>query len=90
MDDERARARQDMREEAEGFTGGPGVVASKSQARGSLLWTVIATIVGALVGLLVGALAFEGEGAVITAVVGAVAGAADPARATEDLLRALR
>ena len=75
MDVERAGARREVREEGEGFTGGPGVVASKSQARGALVWTVVGTIAGALLGLLGGSIVFGGAGTAIAAVVGAVAGA---------------
>jgi F0F1-type ATP synthase assembly protein I len=59
MSDDRARARHEMRDEAESFTVGPGVAASKSQARGSLAGIVAGTVVGAVLGLLVGVVAFS-------------------------------
>ena len=59
-------------EEADSFTGGPGVVATKSQARGSIAGAVIGAIVGALLGLVIGLLA---DVLVVGIVVGAVAGA---------------
>jgi len=62
-------------EEAEHFTGGPGVVATKSQARGATSGIVAGALVGALVGFLIGALLFEGTRSIIIATVAiAVAG----------------
>jgi uncharacterized protein YcfJ len=75
VDDDRAEARRAMRDEAEGFTGGPGVVASKSQRRGSVAGILLGAVAGALIGLALGALLFSGRGIVIVAIVGAVAGA---------------
>ena len=43
-----------MEREAEGFTGGPGIVATKSQARGSLAGIVIGAIVLGVAGMVAG------------------------------------
>lgn len=65
-----------MAEEAEHLTGGPGVVVTKSQARGGLAGIVLGGIAGAAAGAILGVLLFEGRTAVIIAVVAfAVAGA---------------
>ena len=61
-------------EEGRSLTGGPGVVATKSQAKGALGGGVVFAIIGALIGLVIGLVAFEGPMIVITAVVGGVAG----------------
>ncbi|MFN2488158.1 MAG: hypothetical protein ABR529_00135 [Actinomycetota bacterium] len=76
MADERAEAREEMRVEAESLTSGPGVVATKSQARGSLAGVVGGILLGALVGLVVGAIAFSesGRALVISVIAFAVAG----------------
>ena len=77
MADERASARHEMREEAESFTAGPGVVASKSQARGSLAGVVVGAVVGAIVGLVVGLVAFsDSTRAIVIAVIAFAVGAA--------------
>lgn len=73
---ERARAHAEMAEEAEHFTGGPGVIATKSQARGGMGGTVLGTIVGALVGLLIGMAFFEGTPGIVMSVVAFAAGGA--------------
>ncbi len=57
--------------ETDSFTGGPGVVATKSQARGGVVGAVIGAVVGALLGLVIGLLA---DVLVVGIVVGAVAG----------------
>ena len=77
MADDRTEARQEMREETESLTGGPGVVATKSQARGGLAGTFLGAIVGAIIGLVVGLLAFSetGRAIVISVVCFAVGGA---------------
>jgi hypothetical protein len=65
-----------MHEEVEGVTGGPGVVATRSQARGGGMGALIGGIVGALIGLVVGMLVFDGGRAMVISVVAlAVAGA---------------
>ena len=66
---------QEMHEEGDSFTGGPGVVATKSQARGSLAGIVIGTLLGALLGFLVGSFLEGGRGMIIAVIVFAVAGA---------------
>ena len=63
--------RQAAHEETDSFTGGPGVVATKSQARGSIAGALIGAIVGALLGLLIGLLA---DVLVVGVVVGVVGG----------------
>ena len=63
--------RERQYEETDSFTGGPGVVATKSQARGGLLGAVIGGVIGALLGLVIGLLA---DVLVVGIVVGAVAG----------------
>jgi predicted lipid-binding transport protein (Tim44 family) len=73
---EEVRAEKEAtQEEAEHFTGGPGVVATKSQARGATGGIVAGALLGALVGFLIGALMFEGaRSIIITTVAIAVAG----------------
>ena len=77
MADERGQAKEEMRRETESFTAGPGLVASKSQARGGLAGTLAGGVGGALVGLVVGLLAYSetGRAIVISVVSFAVAGA---------------
>ncbi|CAN5654824.1 hypothetical protein BH24ACT26_BH24ACT26_12230 [soil metagenome] len=76
MPDERAQARKDMRHEAEHLTSGPGLVASKSQARGSLAGIVAGILGGAALGLVVALIAFSGStrAIVISVIAFAVAG----------------
>ncbi len=65
-----------MEQEAEHFTGGPGVVATRSQARGGVAGSLIGGLIGAVIGAIIGAMVFEGtKGLIIGAVVVAVAGA---------------
>ena len=72
----RVPSQEEMKQETEHLTGGPGVVATKSQARGSLIGLVAGVVVGALVGALIGLLIFEGTlGVVITTIAFGVAGA---------------
>lgn len=76
MADPRARGKRELEEEAEGFTGGPGIAASKTQARGALGGIGIGALAGAVIGLLVGLLFFQGAlGIVISVIAFAVAGA---------------
>lgn len=76
MADPKARGKRELEEEAEGFTGGPGVAASKSQARGAVGGIGLGTVAGAIIGLLVGVLFFNGAlGIVISVVAFAVGGA---------------
>ena len=56
-------------EEGDHLTIGPGVVATKSQARGAAGGIVLGGVIGALVGALIGVLVFGGAlGIIITAV----------------------
>ncbi|HJR45618.1 MAG TPA: hypothetical protein VJ927_08440 [Actinomycetota bacterium] len=71
-----SRPKTELEQEAEGFTGGPGVVASKSQAHGSLGGIGVGAIAGGLLGLVVGLIFFSGAlGVIIATVVFAVGGA---------------
>ncbi len=70
----RSKAQAEMAEEAEHFTGGPGVIATKSQARGGLGGTVLGAVIGAVLGLVAGALFFEGTPGVVISVVAFAAG----------------
>lgn len=64
-----------MREEAEHLTGGPGIVMTKSQARGGLGGALLGLFVGALVGLVIGLIAFDGDmGRLVSIVACSVAG----------------
>lgn len=74
--DARTRGQRELEQEAEGFTGGPGVVASKTQARGGLGGIVAGVTAGAILGLIVGALFFSGSlGLIISVAVFVMAGA---------------
>jgi hypothetical protein len=76
MSDARSRAQREMEQEADSFTGGPGIVASKSQARGAGGGILLGTVVGGVIGLLLGALLFEGVlGVIVAGVAFAAAGA---------------
>ena len=64
-----------MAEEAEHLAGGPGMVATRSQARGAVFGFLIGAVGGALLGLLIGALLFEGTRSIVISTVSfAVAG----------------
>lgn len=64
-----------MQEEGDSALVGPGVVATKSQARGGLAGIILGGAAGAIVGATLGALIFGGlSGIVITAVCFAFAG----------------
>jgi ABC-type branched-subunit amino acid transport system permease subunit len=68
--------RSAQRDEAtQGLTGGPGVVATKSQAQGATAGIAIGVIVGAIVGLVIGLLALEGAAITIPVITFAVGGA---------------
>jgi hypothetical protein len=68
--------RSAQRDEAtQGLTGGPGVVATKSQAQGATAGIAIGAIVGAIVGLVVGLIALEGGAIAIPVITFAVGGA---------------
>ncbi len=64
--------REGQYQETDSFTGGPGVVATKSQARGSMGGAIVGLIVGAILGLVIGLLF---DALVVGVVVGAVGGA---------------
>lgn len=49
-----------MRDELEGVVGGPGLVATRSMARGAAAGALLGVIVGAVLGLIVGVLVFAG------------------------------
>jgi hypothetical protein len=68
--------RSAQRDEAtQGLTGGPGVVATKSQAQGATAGIAIGSIVGAIIGLIVGLIALEGAATVIPVITFAIGGA---------------
>lgn len=74
--DKRVPSHEEMQQEAEHFTAGPGVVATKSQARGSLAGIAVGAVGGALIGVIAGLLFSDGAfGVVVTAIVFGVAGA---------------
>jgi outer membrane lipoprotein SlyB len=77
VSDERAEARDEMRREAEGLTAGPGVVASKTQARSAVAWGTAGAFAGALVGIVLGLTVFGGtvRAVVLAGIAIAVAGA---------------
>lgn len=64
--------RRTAADEADSFAGGPGLVATKSQARGALAGSIIGLIVGGLLGLLLGVLF---DAVVVGVPIGLVAGA---------------
>jgi hypothetical protein len=75
VSDEIKRTESKMAEEAEGLAGGPGIVATKSQAKGSLIGVLLGGLVGAVLGLGVGLIFFSGTiGIVICVVAFAAAG----------------
>ena len=57
--------------EADSFTGGPGVVVTKSQGRGAVLGVSIGAVVGGLLGLLLGVVI---DSVLVGVIVGLVAG----------------
>ena len=65
----------EMRQEADGLVGGPGVVATESQSKGAGAGILLAGIVGAVIGAIVGAIAFGTTGLIVCTIVGATAGA---------------
>jgi uncharacterized protein YcfJ len=66
---------REIREEADGFTAGPGVVMTKSQAKGASGGLLIGGLIGAVIGVLVGAIAGGGLVLIVATVAFAVAGA---------------
>ena len=76
MDEKLRKAQQEMQDEAQHMTVGPGVVVpTKSQAQGAVGGVLIGGIVGAIIGAIIGALLLTTMGMIITIIVGAVAGA---------------
>ena len=66
----------EMRQEADGLVGGPGLVATESQSKGAGAGLLVAGAVGTAIGLAIGAIAFGSTfGLILCAIVGAVAGA---------------
>lgn len=74
MSDPKETSWAEMEAESEHMTGGPGVVATKSQAQGAVGGGLVGAVIGGLVGLAIGQIAFDGESTIITIVVGVVAG----------------
>jgi F0F1-type ATP synthase assembly protein I len=75
MSQDPVQKKRSQREEAESFTAGPGVAASKSQARGSVAGLVIGALLGGFLGFLIGLVVASGSlQLVIVTVVGCVAG----------------
>ena len=74
--EDRTRGDQaEQREELAGVVAGPGVVASKSQARGSVAWASAGAIIGAVIGLIAGLISSSGSsGIAIFVIAFAVAG----------------
>ncbi|MDQ5815563.1 MAG: hypothetical protein M3516_04620 [Actinomycetota bacterium] len=65
----------EMRQEADGLVGGPGLVATESQSKGAGAGFLIAGAIGAAIGLAIGAIVFDSTfGLIVCAIVGAVAG----------------
>jgi NADH:ubiquinone oxidoreductase subunit 6 (subunit J) len=60
------------RDEIDSLAGGPGVVATKSQAQGSLLWIAAGLVIGAIVGAVIGLFV---DAFLVSVLVGAVGGA---------------
>lgn len=73
MAERKIASETEMHREADSFTGGPGVVATKSQARGGLAGIAVGVVIGAILGLIVGAV-LGGSGIVIAVIAFAVAG----------------
>jgi hypothetical protein len=70
---ERSRAEQEYaKDELDSVTGGPGVLATKSQAQGSLMGIVIGAVIGAILGAVIGLIT---NTLVVGIIVGAVGGA---------------
>ena len=65
----------EMKQEADGLVGGPGLVATESQSKGAGAGILLAGVIGAVIGAIVGALAFGTTGFIVCTIVGAVAGA---------------
>lgn len=65
----------EMREEASGLTAGPGVVVTKTQAKGASGGILIGGLIGAVIGVVVGVIAGGGIILIIATIAFAVAGA---------------
>jgi uncharacterized protein (DUF697 family) len=65
-----------MNEEVEGVAGGPGLIATRTQARSGGIGAIVGAVIGALIGLLVGLLLFDGGRAVVISVVALAVGGA--------------
>jgi hypothetical protein len=65
----------EMRAEADSLVGGPGLVATESQSKGSLGGIALGAVVGGLLGLGIGALLFSQLGMILTTATGLVGGA---------------
>ena len=74
MNDPQERTWAEMEAESEHLTGGPGVVATKSQAQGAIGGGFVGAVIGGLIGLGIGLIAFDGTTTIITIIVGVVAG----------------
>lgn len=75
MSTQRVPSRQEAHEEGDGVLVGPGVVTTKSQAKGGLAGITLGGFLGAVIGAILGALIFGGIfGIVITAICFAFAG----------------
>lgn len=73
--EERLPSSREMHEEGDGVVVGPGVVTTKSQAKGGLAGITLGGFLGVVIGAILGALIFGGLfGIVITAVCFAFAG----------------
>lgn len=70
---DRPRGQQEVaKDEVDSLTGGPGLVATKSQAQGGLVGLIVGAIAGAAIGFIVGLIV---DLIVVTTIVGAVGGA---------------
>lgn len=72
MVEDQGSKRSEVAGETDALVTGPGVVATKSQARGGAVGIIVGAIVGALLGLVIGIFV---DAMVVTIIVGAVAGA---------------
>jgi hypothetical protein len=61
-------------EPGDSMVAGPGVVATKSQTKGSIIWALVGAVIGAVIGLLVGLLIGGGSAVIIAMLCFAAAG----------------
>lgn len=74
--DNRIPPQEKVNAETDQFVAGPGVVGTKSQARGSIGGVFVGGIVGAVVGVVIGLIFFGGAvGIIISAICFTIAGA---------------